>query len=72
MAATSLARQLAALRTPGTEARRADAVYSGPFLFPEAEALPSMAALREAVGEAMALLYSHDSGLARWRGTTGN
>jgi len=66
MAATSLARQLAALRTPGTEARRVDAVYSGPFLFPEAEALPSLAALREAVGEAMALLYSHDSGLARY------
>ena len=34
--ATSLARQLAALRTPATQAITADTAYNGPFLFDEA------------------------------------
>ena len=35
--ATSLARQLAALRTPSTTALSATSYYSGPFLFTEAD-----------------------------------
>jgi hypothetical protein len=65
MAGTSLARQLAALRVPGADSRSsASAVYSGPFLFPEAEQLTSVAALREAAAESLALLAAEDPGLS--------
>ena len=61
---TSLARQLAALRTPGT-ALPTSATYAGPFLFPEAGELTSLAALKENVAESLNLLYSEDPGLSR-------
>ena len=66
MAGTSLARQLAALRTPGAAASQAaTATYSGPFLFPEAEQHTSLAGLKEQVAESLSLLYAEDPGLAR-------
>ena len=61
---TSLARQLAALRTPGTSLPTS-ATYAGPFLFPEAGELTSLAALKENVTESLSLLYNEDSGLSR-------
>lgn len=64
MSGTSLARQLAALRTPGTSLPTS-ATYAGPFLFPEAGELTSLAALKENVAESLNLLYSEDSGLSR-------
>ena len=66
MAGTSLARQLASLRTPGSASRPTTATYSGPFLFPEAEALTSLAALKEAAAESLGLLCQEEPLLARF------
>ena len=62
---TSLARQLAALRTPGSSSVASTATFAGPFLFPEAEQLTSLAALKENVAESLSLLYSEDPGMSR-------
>ena len=62
---TSLARQLAALRTPGSSSVASTATYAGPFLFPEAGQLTSLAALKENVAESLSLLYSEDPGMSR-------
>ena len=64
MSGTSLARQLAALRTPGTSLPTS-ATYAGPFLFPEAGELTSLAALKENAAESLNLLYSEDPGMSR-------
>ena len=62
---TSLARQLAALRTPGSSSVASTATFAGPFLFPEAGQLTSLAALKESVAESLSLLYSEDPGMSR-------
>ena len=65
---TSLARQLASLRTPGSVSSSLPlSVYSGPFLFPEAETEhSSLASLKECVSENLALLCAQDPSLARY------
>ena len=66
---SSLARQLAQLRTPGAVAASTatTATYSGPFLFPEAEAEhTSLESLRCQAAESLAGLVAADPGLARY------
>jgi len=65
---TSLARQLASLRTPGSVSSSLPvSVYSGPFLFPEAETEhSSLASLKECVAESLSLLCVQDPSLARY------
>jgi len=65
---TSLARQLASLRTPGSVASSLPlSVYSGPFLFPEAETEhSSIASLRDCVAESLSQLCNLDSSMARF------
>ena len=57
---TSLARQLALLRTPGavkSSLSQSTAVYSGPFIIPEAETdHNSLASLKGAVAESLSAL----------------
>ena len=60
-----MARQLAALRTPGSSSVASTATYAGPFLFPEAGQLTSLATLKENVAESLSLLYSEDPGMSR-------
>ena len=66
--ATSLARQLASLRTPGSVASSLPlSVYSGPFLFPEAETEhSSISSLRDCVAESLSQLCNLDSSMARY------
>jgi len=66
--ATSLARQLASLRTPGSVASSLPlSVYSGPFLFPEAESEhSSISSLKECVSESLSQLCVQDPSLARY------
>ena len=68
--ATSLARQLALLRTPGavkSSLASASSVYSGPFIIPEAEAEHnSVASLKGAVAESLSALCSLDPEMMRF------
>ena len=67
--ATSLARQLALLRTPGSvkASLATGAVYSGPFLFPEAESdHSSVASLKGCVADSLSSLCQLDPQLTRF------
>ena len=67
--ATSLARQLALLRTPGSvkASLSTTAVYSGPFLFPEAESEhSSVASLKGCVADSLSSLCQLDPQLTRF------
>ena len=68
--ATSLARQLALLRTPGavkSSLASASSVYSGPFIIPEAETEHnSVASLKGAVAESLSALCSLDPEMMRF------
>ena len=67
--ATSLARQLALLRTPGSvkASLATSSVYSGPFLFPEAESdHSSVASLKGCVADSLSSLCQLDPQLVRF------
>ena len=66
---TSLARQLALLRTPGSvkASLATSSVYSGPFLFPEAETEhSSLASLKGCVADSLSSLCQIDPQLTRF------